>query len=220
MEKEEIGVQASTSVVTSTLSRLALSWEVRSMERASTNRSSDRKAALTCFSLNSLLVRYFFLRCLKIDNGCYVDGTLVWAVSGGGKGGDDHGMAVKIDTEDNILVTGTFSGTAVFGSTKLRSNGGADIFVAKYNPEGAVLWVHSGGGSGDDEAHGIALYADGSCLVAGAFQGTAEFGGVSLTAGHGTDILLIKYDPGKMSCIHSKRTYPEPRFQWHARSVV
>lgn len=86
----------------------------------------------------------------------------------------------------------------MFGSTTVRSRGQTDIFVAKYSPTGEVLWVRSGGGSGDDESHGIAVYPDGSSIVAGSFERTAEFGSgpdrVSVTSESGKDVFLVKYD--------------------------
>jgi hypothetical protein len=52
----------------------------------------------------------------------FPDGELIWAVSAGSKSGDDQGMAVKVDAEGNILVTGVFSGLSHFGdSTKVTS---------------------------------------------------------------------------------------------------
>ena len=58
-------------------------------------------------------------------------GNWQWATKAGGSS-DDCGRGITIDDLGNTYVTGYFCGTASFGSYSLTSNGGADIFVAKY----------------------------------------------------------------------------------------
>jgi hypothetical protein len=41
---------------------------------------------------------------------------------------------VAVDSANNVLVAGYFSGTADFGTGPLVSEGGSDVFVAKYGP--------------------------------------------------------------------------------------
>src|SRR5207244_2972967 len=79
-----------------------------------------------------------------------------WAMAIGGTGAD-MGYSVATDTNGNLIVAGYFSGTVNFGSGALTSAGGQDIFVAKYSPSGTCLWAARFGGSGDDEALGVAV---------------------------------------------------------------
>lgn len=73
--------------------------------------------------------------------------NFVWANRAGGIGSDGcRGLAV--DRNGNSYVTGWFSGTATFGGTVINAVGTTDIYVAKYNSSGNVLWVsHVGGGT-------------------------------------------------------------------------
>ena len=55
----------------------------------------------------------------------------------------------------NSYVTGFFADSATFGAgevneTTLTSPGSPDIFLAKYNTDGLLLWVKQAGGSADD----------------------------------------------------------------------
>jgi hypothetical protein len=59
------------------------------------------------------------------------NGNLIWARSGGGTG-TDVGNGIAVDESGNLYVTGSFNGTATFGTTTLTTMGGRDIFVARY----------------------------------------------------------------------------------------
>ena len=72
--------------------------------------------------------------------------TVEWAKSAGGASGD-RGVATAVDAAGNSYVTGFYKGTATFGSFTLTSAGSFDVFVAKYDAGGNVLWAQSGGGA-------------------------------------------------------------------------
>ena len=69
--------------------------------------------------------------------------------------------SIATDPRGNSYVTGFFSGTATFGAgeaneTVLSAAGVEDMFVAKYAPNGTLLWATSAGGTDGDEGSGIA----------------------------------------------------------------
>jgi hypothetical protein len=126
----------------------------------------------------------------------HADGTLAWArrAGGGGSGGLETGTAVTAIEGGAVAVAGTFSQPPVTfesaGSTNvvLSSDGGADMFVARYEADGTVAWAKGAGGNWQlDMAYGIARATDGTLIVAGVFgngvpsdgtppQRTATFG--------------------------------------------
>ncbi|WP_247232085.1 SBBP repeat-containing protein [Telluribacter sp. SYSU D00476] len=58
-------------------------------------------------------------------------GTFIWAEKAGATGGIDEGHGIAVDALGNMTVTGSFLGSATFGSTTLTSHSN-DIFIAKF----------------------------------------------------------------------------------------
>lgn len=69
-------------------------------------------------------------------------GLLQWAASGGGNS-SDIGTNISVDSDGNVYVIGQFSTTATFDNTILTSNGGIDIFLAKYDNTGNLINISS-----------------------------------------------------------------------------
>lgn len=111
------------------------------------------------------------------------DGSLDWAAAAGGAG-NDSAAAVAALANGGCYVTGTFEGTATFGpdeanETLLTSAGGSDVFLARYDETGTLVWAVRGGGTSDDAGCGVCAKADGSCIITGYYQGAAAFESVS-----------------------------------------
>ncbi len=68
------------------------------------------------------------------------------------------------------------------------------MFVAKYSSSGAYQWARHYGGSGFIKPQAVAVDASGNIFVTGAFNGTVNFGGGSVTSAYGIeDIFVAKY---------------------------
>lgn len=128
---------------------------------------------------------------------CSSAGNFVWARQAGG-GTNDAGNGIALDGATNVYVTGFFGGAAVFGATNLTSagaNGLPDIFLAKYDSAGNLLWVRQGGGTGDDRGNAVAADFSGNVSLTGQFFGAASFGSSNLVAnGSGADIFVARYN--------------------------
>lgn len=119
---------------------------------------------------------------------------LEWAKSAG-ELSRDAGRGVCVDNDGNVIVTGYFSGKINFEGTVYEGRGTDDAFVAKYNPEGALLWVKTAGGPLDDIAIGTAVDNDGNIFVVGSFDSIAFFDNILLTSTGRFDAFLAKYSP-------------------------
>ena len=109
-------------------------------------------------------------------------GNALWAVSAGGTS-DENGISIATDELNNVIATGNFEGSATFGTIPLTSVGGSDVFIAKYDASGNVLWAVSAGGTNDEGALSIAIDGSGIITVAG----------VEYTS-MGSNIFSAKYD--------------------------
>src|SRR5262249_15592231 len=73
-----------------------------------------------------------------------------------------------------------------------------DVFLARYDPSGALVWAKRAGGAGFTAASGIAAMSDGSSVVLGSFFGSATFGAgepseTTLDSPDG-DVFLARFD--------------------------
>jgi hypothetical protein len=102
---------------------------------------------------------------------------------------------VAVDSDDDIFVTGHFSGSMDFGCGPLTSTKGLDVFVGKLDPMGTCLWSRRLGGAGDQFARGIGVDASGDVFLAGSLWGSTDFGEGTITSQGFEDIFLIKLDP-------------------------
>ncbi|MBI4558369.1 MAG: hypothetical protein HY706_12380 [Candidatus Hydrogenedentes bacterium] len=135
-----------------------------------------------------------------------MDGALTWSVGAGG-GSYDYGNAIAALPNRGVAVAGKFYGGAIFGegepgATPLFEIGFGDVYVACYEPNGALVWAKRAGASGEDHAKSITALPDGAVAITGYFYGTATFGlgeagEETLSAAGGTsdaDLFVAKYN--------------------------
>jgi hypothetical protein len=109
-------------------------------------------------------------------------GKFLWAHHGGGAL-TDRGYAVATDAQGNCYATGHCQSTdAEFDGVKLGNAGDYDAFVAKYDRDGKLAWIHTMGGKGYDYGHAIVVDGKGDVIVAGAVVGEAKFGDVAVSS--------------------------------------
>lgn len=121
-------------------------------------------------------------------------GNVLWAKGAGG-GSNDEAYSVDVDASGNVLVAGYFNSNALFGTINLTTAGQADVFVAKYDASGNVLWAERAGGGGDDRATGLAVDAAGNIYIAGFFTiDPISFGSIVLPVAAGDNSFVAKYD--------------------------
>jgi hypothetical protein len=122
---------------------------------------------------------------------------------GFGNTGQESSGAVVADVAGNIHVTGSFENTVDFdpgaGVTNLTSAGSKDIFVAKYDPTGSLVFAFGLGSTSVDFGLDLAIDASGNIYVTGRFAGTVDFdpgaGVTNLTSAGDRDAFVARYDP-------------------------
>jgi len=137
------------------------------------------------------------------------DGSLEWIRTAGGALSDQGGVkgigggtAISIAPDGDIVVSGMFAdyggsppltGTAQFGNVTLTSRGNGDVFLAKYDPAGNVVWATSAGSSHIDAALDVATDTAGNIYVCGTYTvQNMMFGTLPLNGPY--ELFVAKYD--------------------------
>lgn len=122
-------------------------------------------------------------------------GSVLWAKSPHGSN-FNASTSIVVDSLENIYLTGYFNGTTIiFETDTVNETGMFNIFLAKYAPNGNVIWATGAGGSNNNRATSVAVNSSGNIYIAGYFvASTLIFGDDTLThSGSFNDIFLAKY---------------------------
>jgi hypothetical protein len=126
-----------------------------------------------------------------------------WAKATGGIN-EENISRVTCDSKGNSLVVGKFSSSTLqldsIVLTNTGTTGSSDLFVAKYNPAGKILWAKSYGGIGNEYGTGITTDANDNVFFCGVFTSeTFKVGPLTFTQNNNTGIyadpFLVKLTP-------------------------
>lgn len=103
----------------------------------------------------------------------------LFAKSHGGPG-NEIGKSLALQ-DDNLYfyVVGYLEDQALFEDKLQYSNGGTDIFIAKYGNQGNLAWVNRAGSMLNDSATGVCTDPDGNAYVTGTCYKDAQFGSLN-----------------------------------------
>ena len=101
-------------------------------------------------------------------------------------GGFDEAYAIAVDLDGNSYLTGTTSGdfTGAGGS-------GYEVFIAKIDFNGEVIWIKQFGSTNTDVGYGVAFDPQGNSYITGITYGLIEPGGTDFP---NIDSFVTKYD--------------------------
>lgn len=88
---------------------------------------------------------------------------------------------ISSDAAGNVTVVAHFGsrcelGAGEKGAITLEWTGGSPFFVARFRPDGSLLWARAVGQSANIQAEALAVTPDGSVLVTGSSKGPVDFG--------------------------------------------
>lgn len=106
-------------------------------------------------------------------------------------------LDVAVDANGNSVAIGYFSGVINFNdSTEQAVSGFSDILLAKFDPNGNMLWMQRFGGNQADRGHKVAFDAANNIYITGFFAGSMTMGATTLnSAGGSRDIFIAKLTP-------------------------
>lgn len=100
-----------------------------------------------------------------------------WAKSAGGLGWDE-GLSIRYDAPEifYFYICGIYNDRAVFDDKSITSFKNVDMFIAKYDYSGNLIWVQSAGGLGNDSALGVCVDSKGDAYITGVCYQNCIFG--------------------------------------------
>lgn len=123
---------------------------------------------------------------LKLDS----SGSIVW-LTFLGSSGTDVGARMVMDSSGNLILQGASSQT--WGNPVNAHSGSNDVFVAKVDKDGRLLWNTFSGGAASDSAQGVALSNTGHIYTVQRSDGNWGTAPVRAYSG-GPDIAVVKYN--------------------------
>ncbi len=107
----------------------------------------------------------------------------------------DNKDDIGFDEDGNAYVTGYFAGEVNFNGKILSGNiGERDVFIAKYDKNGNVIWAESITGKGNDIAYNLKLDNEGNIFISGTFNEDLNFNGNKLQTTGQSDVFVAKFN--------------------------
>jgi hypothetical protein len=108
-------------------------------------------------------------------------GNFVWAKQFGGNTQFDQaiGYSLALDHNGFLIATGVFKGSGDFnpglGTQIMTSTGGYDVFVAKINSSGNLIWAQKFGGINSEYVYSIVIDNLNAMYLCGSFKDNVDF---------------------------------------------
>ncbi|WP_247232094.1 SBBP repeat-containing protein [Telluribacter sp. SYSU D00476] len=101
---------------------------------------------------------------------------------------------IAASADGGVYITGSFEGTLNVEGLTLTSSGGTDVFLAKLNRSGGLVWMKREGGRQNDYGIRVDPGARGELYVTGTFNSTTTLAGTSLSSAGNSEIFIVRYD--------------------------
>ncbi len=96
---------------------------------------------------------------------------------------DQTVSGVAVDSQGNLLMAGTFTGSLAFDPANPISANGTQVYLAKFDKLGALVWNKVFPSTGATTVAGIAVDTSDNVFIAGVFDTTIALGGSPLVIG-------------------------------------
>ncbi|MCB9170234.1 MAG: SBBP repeat-containing protein [Flavobacteriales bacterium] len=97
-------------------------------------------------------------------------GNGLWCRSFGGASWE-NGSGIAVDSAGNAYVTGRFTTSATFDALTVNGAGDADLYLAKYDPNGNLVWLTGSTGAGWKQATSVVVGTSGQVYITGQYTG-------------------------------------------------
>lgn len=139
-----------------------------------------------------------------------INGNFIWVNTIGGVGASTTNcLGIELDQDGNAIITGQFQNSIDFNHNStpavvMQSQGGEDIYVAKYTRQNKLVWVKKMGGKDNDGGLEIKKDSANNLYISGYFSTKANFETQTVSAIGGQDIFICKLDSiGNLEWVNS-----------------
>lgn len=133
------------------------------------------------------------------------EGNILWINKLGSTSGDDVRGGLAITADDEIMVSGAFPGYLKYSeSDSIASSAGFDMFMAKYEPDGTIIWCKNiGSGPSHQRASTMEMDTNGDLIVTGTFKSELHIYSdtIIIAPNSNNHIFIEKLDPSDGSLI-------------------
>ena len=149
-----------------------------------------------------MIKRTFFILILLVLNVVVfsqVSPTWIWAKEAGGNS-NDKAYGLDIDSQGNVLMSGNFKTDISFNNITLNSISSSypDFYVAKFDPQGDIIWAKQGNGLREDMAYDVVSDENDNVIVTGIYGMYTSYSitidSVTLLNSGQGDMFLAKYN--------------------------
>lgn len=134
-------------------------------------------------------------------------GNFIWADRIGGQG-EDQASALTIDSDNEVFAAAYYNHTLTLSNDQIfNSKGNIDIVMARYNPQGDILFATSHGGANGDVTTAILATNNNELYSIGWIQGMSYFTGIPLSSAGDRDIYIARTI---MEMVSSTTTFAAP----------
>ncbi len=107
------------------------------------------------------------------------DGTLAWAVKPSGTS-SVFGFGITSLSDNSTVAVGYFTSTVTFGAGEpnetILTSGTFQMFIARYNPDGTLVWAKQASGTGSSFGFDVTTLSDNSIVTTGYIYYDATYG--------------------------------------------
>ena len=121
-------------------------------------------------------------------------GEFLWSERAGGIMAD-YISSMDIDAANNVIITGYFYGEMAIGDTTIYASSSSDIYLAKYSPEGDLLWVITAGGISSDQSRAVSCDPDGNIFLSGSYYYNFTVADTMLVTDNPVGVVIVGFQP-------------------------
>ncbi len=116
------------------------------------------------------------------------------ARSAAGTGIVNNGKVAAPAPDGGLLIAGEFSGGISIGAQSLTAAGSTDIFLARMDGGGQLVWLKRLGGINEESIDACVPHPAGGWVIAGTFRGVSPLGIPELTSAGNRDAFMARLD--------------------------